>query len=94
MTPSVAIESEATVRYPSEIETAIYFCCVEALEDATEDATVRLGGRDGGVDFSISGCQLLDGRLQRMEDRVEALGGSVQFDGSTLGGSIPLGVPV
>ena len=50
--------------------------------------------RDGGVDFSISGCQLLDGRLQRMEDRVEALGGSVQFDGSTLGGSIPLGVPV
>jgi hypothetical protein len=27
-----------------------------------------------------------------MEDRVEALGGSLEFDGITLGGSIPLGV--
>jgi signal transduction histidine kinase len=90
--PLVAIESDAIVRYPSEIEAAIYFCCVEALRGATGDAAVRLGERDGGVDFSISGCGPLDGRLQRMEDRVEALGGSVQFDGRTLGGSIPLAV--
>jgi signal transduction histidine kinase len=91
MSPSVAIESDAINRYPSEIEAAIYFCCVEALQDATRPAAVRLGGHDGGVDFSISGCGPLDGRLQRMEDRIEALGGSVQFDGRTLGGSIPLG---
>ena len=92
MSPSVAIESDGIVRYPSEIEAAIYFCCVEALQGVTGPAAVRLGGSGGGVDFSISGCGPLDGRLQRMEDRVEALGGSVQFDGSTLGGSIPLAV--
>ncbi|HXO59551.1 MAG TPA: hypothetical protein VN834_07085, partial [Candidatus Acidoferrum sp.] len=90
MSPSVAIDTAAIERYPSEIEAAVYFCCVEALHGVTGPAAVRLGGGNAGVDFSISGCGPLDGRLQRMEDRVEALGGSVQFDGTTLGGSIPL----
>ena len=91
MSPPVTFESDAIVRYPSEIEAAIYFCCVEALQGVTSTAAVRVGGHDGGVDFSIIGCESLDGRLQRIEDRVEALGGSVQFDGRRLGGSIPLG---
>ncbi|HXN57068.1 MAG TPA: hypothetical protein VN912_00610, partial [Candidatus Angelobacter sp.] len=90
MNPSVAIESDALHRYPSEIEAAIYFCCVEALQSATGPANVRIGGHAGGVDFFVSGCGPLDGRLQRIEDRVQALGGSVQFDGSALGASIPL----
>jgi signal transduction histidine kinase len=87
---SVAIDSDAIDRYPSEIEAAIYFCCIEALQGVTEPAAIRLGGHAAGVDFSIIGCGPLDGRLQRMEDRVEALGGSLQFDGNTLGGSIPI----
>jgi signal transduction histidine kinase len=90
--PAVAIDSNAIDRYPSEIEAAIYFCCVEALQGVTGPAAVRLGEHDAGVDFSVSGCGPLDGRLQRMEDRVEALGGSLQFEGGTLGGSIPLEV--
>jgi signal transduction histidine kinase len=90
--PSITIQGDGIGRYPSEIEAAIYFCCVEALQGVTGPAAVRLGGRDAAIDFSISGCGPLDGRLQRMEDRVEALGGSLQFDGSTLGGSIPLGL--
>jgi hypothetical protein len=90
MNPSVAIESNGIVRYPSAIEAAIYFCCVEALRGLTGPSAVRLGGHVAGVDFSISSCGPLDGRLQRIEDRVQALGGSVQFDGSALGGWIPL----
>jgi hypothetical protein len=92
--PSIDIRSDGIGRYPSEIEAAIYFCCVEALRGVSGPSAVRLGGRNDGVDFSISGCGPLDGRLQRIEDRVEALGGSVQFDGSSLGGSIPLGILV
>jgi signal transduction histidine kinase len=92
--PSITIQGDSIGRYPSEIEAAIYFCCVEALQGVTGPAAVRLGGRAASVDFSISGCGPLDGRLQRMEDRVEALGGSLQFDAGTLGGSIPLGVLV
>ncbi|HVS04722.1 MAG TPA: hypothetical protein VHK65_00960 [Candidatus Dormibacteraeota bacterium] len=94
VSPAVAIDSDTIDRYPSEVEAAIYYCCVEALQGATGPAAVRLGGRDTGVDFSISGCGPLDGRLQRMEDRVEALGGSLQFENGTLGGSIPLGLLV
>lgn len=92
VSPAVGINSDELGRYPSEIEAAIYFCCVEALQGVTGPAAVRLVRRSVGVDFSISGCGPLDGRLQRMEDRVEALGGSVRFDGTTLGGSIPLGL--
>jgi signal transduction histidine kinase len=88
--PSVAIESDGIVRYPSAIEAAIYFCCVEALRGLTRPSAVRLGGDADGVGFSITGCAPLDGRLQRMEDRLEALGGSLHFDGDRLGGSIPL----
>ena len=94
LNPSITIQGDGIGRYPSEIEAAIYFCCVEALRGANGPAAVRLGGRNDGIDFSITGCGPLDGRLLRMEDRVEALGGSVQFDGSTLGGSIPLGLQV
>ena len=94
LNPSITIQGDGIGRYPSEIEAAIYFCCVEALRGANGPAAVRLGGRNDGIDFSITGCGPLDGRLLRMEDRVEALGGSLQFDGSTLGGSIPLGLQV
>jgi hypothetical protein len=93
MSPTVAIESDAIDRYPSAIDAAIYFCCVEALQGVNGPSAVQLAGRDGRVAFSISGCGPLDGRLQRIEDRVEAVGGSVQFDGSTLGGSIPVVSP-
>ena len=92
--PSIAMEGAGIGRYPSEIEAAIYFCCVEALRGANRPAAVRLNGSEDAIDFSISGCGALDGRLERMEDRVEALGGSLQFDGRTLGGSIPIGVLV
>jgi len=88
--PSISFTSEGVDRYPSEIEAAIYFCCVEALRAVPGPSEVRLGGRHDGIDFSIIGCGPFDGRLVRMEDRVEALGGSLQFDGRTLGGSIPL----
>jgi signal transduction histidine kinase len=90
--PLMIIEGDRIGRYPSEIEAAVYFCCVEGLRGANGPAAVQLGERDSSVEFSISGCGPINGRLQRMEDRVEALGGSVHFGGSTLRGSIPLGV--
>jgi signal transduction histidine kinase len=86
----VEVESDGIDRYPSEIEAAIYFCCVEALRGVSGPAAVGLRGRGAGVDFSITGCGPLDRRLLRIEDRVEALGGTVQFDGSRLVGSIPI----
>jgi hypothetical protein len=87
----VVVDGADGVRYPTDVETAIYFCCVEALMGLTESATVRLGQGGAHVEFSISGCGSMDGRFQRMEDRLEALGGSLLFEGATLRGSIPRG---
>ena len=88
--PSITLTSDGLDRYPSEVEAAIYFCCVEALRTVPGPSEVRLAARHNSIDFSISGCGPFDSRLERMEERVEALGGSLQFDGRLLGGSIPL----
>jgi signal transduction histidine kinase len=34
----VAVDADGVGRYPAEIENAIYFCCVEALQNATRHA--------------------------------------------------------
>jgi GAF domain-containing protein len=88
--PSVTIEAEGSSRYPSEVETAIYYCCLEALHGSSGPARIQLSGRDHAAEFSIRAGQSLVARLERIEDRVEALGGSVRLDGDTLRGVIPL----
>jgi signal transduction histidine kinase len=76
-------------RYPTELEAAVYFCCVEALQNtakhAGEDARaqITLAERDNVLHLEVSD----DGRgfaacaasptagLQNMTDRIGALGG-------------------
>ena len=82
-------------RYPPEIETAIYFCCVEALQNATRHApgsAVRISLAEDGADvaFTIAddgpGFEPAAARngtgLRNMSDRLAALGGSCQVDSS------------
>jgi signal transduction histidine kinase len=76
-------------RYPADIEAAVYFCCLEALQNAGkhagERATVRLRLRedpgtlrfeviDDGAGFDATGHELGAG-LRNMADRVGAFGG-------------------
>lgn len=87
------LEAIGVGRYPEEIETAIYFCCVEALPNAGKHAReskvrVRLAGSDGEISFVVRD----DGPgfdrefvpassgLQHMSDRLAALGGSLEID--------------
>jgi len=97
----VIVDADGVGRYPADIETAVYFCCVEATANAARHApgsTVRiwLHGAPGGVSFEVAddgpgfdrsrvrpGAD--SGGLQRMADRLAALGGSLQVD-SDLGG--------
>jgi signal transduction histidine kinase len=70
------------VRLTPEREAAGYFCCVETLE-ALENGSVRLGIRQDRLEIRASGG--LAGRFpadfrQRLVDRVEAVGGSVQLE--------------
>jgi signal transduction histidine kinase len=87
----VVVESDGIGRYPQETEAAVYFSCLEALQNVAKysgatAATVRLAQRDGTLTFTVSD----DGRgfdpasaergsgLQGIADRLAALGGTFE----------------
>ncbi len=87
----VSLESDGLERYPQEVEAAVYFCCLEALQNISKyagasTATVRLADGSGTLAFEV----IDDGRgfdpgstgygtgLQGMADRLDALGGSLE----------------
>jgi signal transduction histidine kinase len=80
-------------RYPEEVEAAIYFSCLEALQNAAKhapDATVelRLWTESGGLLFSVAddgpGFDPAAARrghgFVNMADRLGAIGGTVRWD--------------
>jgi len=80
----------ATSRFDEQVEGAVYFCCVEALQNVAQHAggartIVWLSATDGRVAFSITdtgpGFEPHNHEpgpgLQTMTDRVRALGGSL-----------------
>jgi signal transduction histidine kinase len=98
------IESGGIGRYPREIESAVYFCALEALQNVAKyaDATaavVRLGERDGRLEFEIAD----DGRgfdptatsygtgMQGMVDRLDAIGGTLEVSSESGRGTMVLG---
>jgi signal transduction histidine kinase len=89
------VEAENVGRYPQQVEAAVYFCCLEALQNAGKHAgenssavvTVRevegallFEVSDDGAGFDLgSGAQRGHGFVN-MSDRVGAFGGSVTVD--------------
>ncbi len=91
----VEVSTDGVGRYPPEIETAIYFCCVEALQNAARHApgsAVRVAMADSGdeVTFTIAddgpgfdpAAAPTGSGLRNMSDRLAALGGTCQVDSS------------
>ncbi len=89
----VELDASGVGRYPEEIETAVYFCCVEALQNAARHASgatvlVRLSGSDGEISFAVqddgpgfdSGSVPASSGLEHMRDRLAALGGVIEID--------------
>jgi signal transduction histidine kinase len=90
---SVAVNAAGIGRYTAEVEAAIYFCCLEALQNAAKHAPnanveVRLWEESGGLLFSVSddGPGFDRERARRghgfvnMSDRLGAIGGTVRWD--------------
>jgi len=87
----VAVEADGIGRYTQEIESAVYFSCLEALQNVTKyaeasRASVRLhhGGselrfavEDDGRGFSPDETSYGTG-LQGIADRIDALGGTLE----------------
>jgi signal transduction histidine kinase len=88
----VAVEDAGIKRYPIEVEAAIYFACLEALNNAAKHAPgsnvvvrvaesageLRFSVRDDGSGFDPRECRPGSG-LGNMGDRVAALGGSLDI---------------
>jgi signal transduction histidine kinase len=90
---AVNLTAEGVGRYPSEVEAAIYFCCLEALQNAAKHAPeatieVRVWEESGGLLFSVSddGPGFDVERAVRghgfvnMSDRLGAIGGTVRWE--------------
>ncbi len=86
----VEVAAEGVGRYPSEVEATVYFCCLEALGGAFDPARLDLAGDGQWLSFAVSGSGFADGRRQDMEDRVEALGGSLEVRDEALVGRVPV----
>jgi signal transduction histidine kinase len=82
------IEAVGVGRYPPEIESAVYYCCLEAMQNAAKhggpdvSVSVALAEENGRLTFSVvddgPGFEVGKVRgtgLQNMEDRLGALGG-------------------
>jgi signal transduction histidine kinase len=89
---SVQVVSAGIGRYTPEIEAAVYFCCLEALQNAAKhapDASVelRIWEDSGGLLFSVSddgpGFDAESARkghgFVNMADRLGAIGGTVRW---------------
>jgi signal transduction histidine kinase len=105
---AVEVRGEDIDRYPQEIEAAVYFCCLEALQNVVKHAnatetTIEMFSTDDALTFTVSDDGLGfddnnvgDGSgLQNMSDRVEALDGSLVVTSSPGRGTTVTGkVPV
>jgi signal transduction histidine kinase len=91
---SVPIEvlAESVGRHPQEIEAAVYFCCLEALQNVAKyagasRAVVRLEERDGEIAFEVRDDGVGFDRdaideglgMRNMEDRIAAIGGALEI---------------
>jgi signal transduction histidine kinase len=105
----VDIRDDGLPRHPEGVELTVYFCCLEALQNAAKhagpgaSAVVRLGeDRDGvhftvvddGVGFDPAAVERTGG-LTNMADRAAAAGGTLRVESSPGHGTHVIGhVPV
>ena len=94
------VETDGVARYPMEVEAAVYFCVLEALQNvgkyaAASRATIRLAEDDGHLIFAITddGAGFDVARVARgagltnMADRIEALGGTIDVESAPGAGT-------
>ena len=96
------VEAEGIGRYPQAVEAAVYFCCLEALQNAAKHAgpgsqamiTVRedegallFEVRDDGAGFDLATGAHHGHGFVNMSDRVGAIGGSISVESAPGAGT-------
>jgi signal transduction histidine kinase len=108
LTVPVELDVRDVPRQPREVEGAVYFCCLEALQNVakyaeashvgvrvwTEGSNLAFAVEDDGKGFDPATVTQSSG-LQNMRDRLEALGGSLLVRSALAGGTTVEGrVPI
>jgi signal transduction histidine kinase len=86
----VEVSADGAGRYPQEIEAAVYFSCLEAIQNAAKYAhatrvEIRLSQSNGALSFEVAddgqgfdpASRPLGSGLTNIRDRLDALGGSL-----------------
>lgn len=94
---AVTVDAEGFGRYSPEVENAVYFCCLEAIQNAVKhgrgpievslrdrNGSLSFIVRDQGPGFDVAKASMGSGS-QNMSDRLSALGGELDI-GSRPGG--------
>ena len=87
----LSVETDGVGRYPQDVESALYFCCLEALQNVAKyanatHAEVRLSASGDELAFEVvddgdgfdPGSTRRGSGLQGMADRVDAIGGTLE----------------
>ena len=104
----VTVDDTGVDRYPREVEAAVYFCCLEAVQNAVKHAgathvDVRVTADVDGLAFAVTddgsgfdpAAAARSGGLANMRDRVDSLGGRLDWESAAGGGTRVSGrVPV
>jgi signal transduction histidine kinase len=104
----VQFETDGVGRYPQEVESAAYFCVLEALNNVAKyadasRAKIQLSERDGRLTFEVAddgaGFDVEETSsgtgLQGMADRLDAIGGTLEVRSEPGGGTTVAGrIPV
>jgi len=87
----VSVETDGVGRYPPDVESALYFCCLETLQNVAKyahatHAEVRLSASGGELAFEVvddgegfdPGSTRQGSGLEGMADRLDAIGGALE----------------
>jgi signal transduction histidine kinase len=88
----VEVSANGLGRYSQEVEAAVYFCCLEALQNVAKysgatSAKISLTASNGHLSFAVTddghgfdpATTVLGTGLQGMADRLDALGGAIEI---------------
>lgn len=101
---AVTVRADDLGRFPQEVEAAVYFCCLEALQNAAkhapdaavevavtaDDGVLRFAVQDDGPGFDAAHATGGQG-FTNMSDRVGAIGGTVEWRSAPGEGASILG---
>jgi signal transduction histidine kinase len=104
----VRMETDGMRRYPIELEAAVYFCTLEALQNAAKYAhastiTIAFRERDGVLEFTVAddgvgfdpGSRPAGTGIQGIRDRIAVFGGDARIESAPGAGTLLVGqVPV